>query len=118
MDPEKRYYEDSGIALWLLGIFFCVWSAWASGYTALWGGKAAGLTQDAWNWQDIPFLLGGWVGGVIVSLGLFITLRKTNRRFISVLLVPLLAFGGGLAGEAIDNHKSKRSAEEFANPAR
>ena len=104
MDPKKRYYEDSSVALWAVGIFLCVWSAWASGYTALWGGKAAGLSQDAWNWQDIPFLLGGWVGGFVVSLVLLIAVRKTTPRFVSVLLVPLLAFSVGLAGQAIENY--------------
>ncbi|MEK7953549.1 hypothetical protein [Luteolibacter soli] len=104
MDPKKRYYEDSSVAFWAVGILLCVWSAWASGYTALWGGKAAGLSQDSWNWQDIPFHIYGWIGGFIVSLGLLIAIRKTTPRFIAVLLVPLLAFGVGLAGQAIENH--------------
>jgi len=103
MELKKRYYEDSSIALWAIGIFLCVWSAWASGYTALWGGKAAGLSQDAWNWQDIPFRLGGWGGGFIVSLGFLVFVRRTTPRFVSVLLVPLLAFGVGLVGQAIEN---------------
>ena len=117
MKPGKRYHEHSGVALWITGIFLCVISAWASGYTALWGGKAAGLSRDAWNWQDLPFYVYGWLGGAIAGPVLFIAVRKTLWRFALVIMMPLLAFWIGAAFQAIEKYKDRKAAERTANTA-
>jgi len=114
MDSKKRYYEDSSIALWAVGIFLCLLSALGSGYTAIWGGKAAGLKEGGLNLQFIPFLLAGWICGAIVALALFAFVRRTTHRFVSVLLVPLLALGVGAALQTVKKHKDRQRAVEHA----
>ncbi|HEY1123735.1 MAG TPA: hypothetical protein VGE67_19110 [Haloferula sp.] len=114
MEPRNRYHEHSGVALWISGIFLCLLSAWASGYTAIWGGKAAGLKEGGLNLQFIPFLLGGWICGAIVGLALFAFVRRTTHRSVSVMLVPLLAFGVGAALQTVKKHKDRQRAVEHA----
>jgi hypothetical protein len=114
MDPHENYHEDSGATLWIIGILLCGVSAWLSGYTAVWGGSVAGLKEGGWNWQFIPFLFGGWIGGFIVGLSLFAFIRRTAHRVTAVLLVPLLAFGAGAALQTVEKHKDRRRAAEHA----
>ena len=42
------------------------------GFAAPLGAMAVGLEKGGWNWQFIPFVVGGWVGGAVIALILFL----------------------------------------------
>jgi hypothetical protein len=58
----------SAIAKWIGCFVIVAASTLLSGFAALFGAQVGGLREGGWNWQFLPPLLYGWLGGFIVSL--------------------------------------------------
>jgi hypothetical protein len=82
-----------------LGIFLAIAAAtFLSGFAALAGACGGGLQEGGWNWQFLPPLFFGWVGGFLISLVcLAVTASSTleySHRLAIILLAPLLISSG------------------------
>ncbi len=76
------------------GVVAVAAATFLSGFTALAGARATGLQEGGWNWQFMPPLFFGYLGGFVISL---ICLAATgsltlsySRRLAVTFVVPLL----------------------------
>ena len=78
-----------------LGVIATVAAAtFLSGFAALAGARGGGLQESGWNWQFLPPLFYGWLGGFFVSLiclGVSASLTSSyGRRLAVTFLAPFL----------------------------
>jgi hypothetical protein len=74
-----------------LGIIVCGGlGAFLSGYAAPLGATITGLREGGWNWQFLPFIIGGWVGGSLLALITITASQLARRRSPFALAAPLI----------------------------
>lgn len=106
------------LAKWTGSFAVVAVTTFLSGYAALVGAQAGGLREGGWNWQFLPPLFYGWLGGFIVSLiCLAVAASRTTDYFLRLtitFLTPLvLTFGISVAAYSIALLPERRAQQEY-----
>lgn len=100
---------------WCVISLFGLLGAGMSGHAALYGAMAMGFRDGGWNWQLLPYVVGGWLGGLLLAFlaWSFVASRWRQRPigyliFLPLIAPPLLAFiGGATAGPAAELYRQR-----------
>jgi len=70
-------------------LFAAATGAFICGFTTTFGATITGLREGGWNWQFMPFLFGGWIGGIIFAI-IAISICASRRLGTSEIVIGSL----------------------------